>query len=367
MASNRTLICCAYSFGYGPAAKLLHLARRLAGEDFRLVFLGSGIAHELASRSRVFHDVIPAAPADRRTRDMLASGAGVLSLMDREFSAIALECGKPVFLVDSLLWMRDQLPAVFRDATRFFAQNFPGVELRLDEIGPNARLVGPIVGQRGPGQARNGSRFVVNLGGCEAPRSAVGDDPSYFDFVARGLFESDLLGEGTVVLGGSQCIRYLRSRYPGRGVEMISASHDDALNLMGQARCVLTSPGLTATLECFQLGVPTFFLPPQNFSQWWILATLRSRGLAPRSFHSDDVNPDLGIVEHMHEGGRLQRVREAIRQVAQGDRGKRIFRDSVMGLAAENLDELTRRQMTFFDSLGPDGTAQVVRELLELM
>ena len=62
------IACCAYPFGYGPASKLIVLARALRDRGWELVFLGTGIAYELAARSDVFAQVIEAEPAEPETR-----------------------------------------------------------------------------------------------------------------------------------------------------------------------------------------------------------------------------------------------------------------------------------------------------------
>ncbi len=367
--SRRTLICCAYPFGYGPAAKLLHIARHLRDSNLRLVFLGTGIAHELASRSNLFADVIEAAPDDERARTLLRSAAGLLSLMDRDYSALAAELGRPIFVADSLLWMRDRVPDVFQQAQRFWAQDFIGVRERLAEVGPNATPVGPIVTQIAPAPPQQRTRLVVNLGGGESPRGFTADDSVYFDFVLRGLLDSGLFmnGANAVLMAGAKCIRYLRSRYPDNGLEMISAAHEAALELLRHARLVLTAPGLTATLECFQLGIPTFFLPPQNYSQWWILHKLRERGLAPASFHWQDLWPDCSVTERLAENVRGPLVRDAIAGIASDKRADRLFADRLAAVRSADFGDLANKQRAFFETLGTDGAAQIAADLRRML
>src|SRR5262249_16462501 len=73
--ADRTIVCCAYPFGYGPVAKLLHIARPLRARGLRLVFLGAGIARELAARSSLFDDVVLADPADVRSLELIRSAS----------------------------------------------------------------------------------------------------------------------------------------------------------------------------------------------------------------------------------------------------------------------------------------------------
>jgi len=362
--TSRTLICCAYPFGYGPAAKLLHLAQGLREQGLRLVFLGTGIGHELAARSRCFADLVQAAPDSAEARTLLLSSAGVLSLMDREYAAAAVELGRPVYVADSLLWMRHRVPPVFGQARRYWAQEFVAVCERLAEAGPNAVVVGPIVA---PGEVRpaaRGTHLVVNLGGSETPQGWTAS--GYFDFVARVLASTGL-GPEVQLLAGSQCTAYLRERYADRGWTIGSLPHEEALARMRTARWVVTAPGLTACLECFQLGVPTFFLPPQNYSQWWILHHLRARGLAPGAFHWDSLWKGPPVVERMPEKARRTLVPDAIRSLCGDERAEQALRAGLTSVLAGDGAELASRQSAFFAALGPNGTERIVRELLELV
>lgn len=361
----RTIICCAYPFGYGPAAKLLHIARVLKTKDVRLVFLGTGIAHELVARSRLFDEVVNTPPTDQRSSARIRDGAAVLSIMDRDYCTIAVEYGRPVFVVDSLLWMRDRVPPVFQQARRYWAQNFADDRGRLTEIGPNATVVGPILGPKAI-QSQPGTRVVINLGGGETPEGVIDAHSAYFDFVLQALQRALLLRHyrGVVLLGGERSIAYLRRRYPDCGLEMASASHDQMPTLLRSARWVATSPGLTTTLECFQAGVPTFFLPPQNYSQWWILKKLRERGLAPDSFHWEDLLPDYPVTERMAEAARGPLVREAIHRLAGDRRAQQRLETGLADALGNTAGALVARQRAFFDSLGPVATEKIVNELM---
>ncbi len=371
MTTRRTLICCAHPFGYGPAAKLLHIAGLLRETDVRLVFVGTGIAHELAARSDLFQEVVNAQPTEASVRDLIAGSAGLLSLMDRTFAPLAVDAGVPLFVVDSLLWMRESVPEVFRQARRYWAQEFVGVRFRLAEVGPQAVLVGPIVGPIvGPAfpiATEDCAGLIVNLGGGASPEGLLSDDPGYLDFLARALRQHVRRESAGVLLAGRDCIHYLRSHFPDWRVDMRSASHGEAVELMQRADRVLSAPGLTATLECFHAGVPTFFLPPQNYSQWWILNRLRERGLAPGSFHWQDVLADGAVQEQAPEAERGQGVRTAIRAALQDVRAERLLGDGLAAITRVDAEDLVRRQSAFYRSLGPEGAQQIAAELVQTL
>jgi hypothetical protein len=153
-------------FGYGPAAKLLTLADRLAA-DWRLVFVGGGSAHELIARSTSRFDAVHASEGAVPDR-LLAEADAALSLMDRRLAEAAVRASLPLAVVDSLLWMRSETPAALKHARLYLAQAFPALGPEAHD--PRPVVVGPIVATtpvRGRDAARAG--LVLNLGGSAAP------------------------------------------------------------------------------------------------------------------------------------------------------------------------------------------------------
>jgi hypothetical protein len=345
-----TLACCAQPFGYGPAAKLVAIAEELRRRGFRLVFVGDGVAHELAARSPAFDEVVRGRPSVDAVRSAVATSAGVLSVMDREFATLATELRRPLFLVDSLAWLRDSVPEPFRGAARYWVQRFP------DGTIPDGALeVGPVVAECDGSRTGPGSGLVANLGGGESPD---GDDPTYAEFVVRGLEDSGVTG---TVLAGSRWTAWLRERFPNAGLTFESVSHEEAVRRFAAAGRVLTAPGLTASLECFRLGVPTTFLPPQNYSQWRILRTFRRHGLAPTAFHWED-EPHAGpSPDEMPETERTPRVREIVRTATPAAAAR--FRDSVK---VPSDTAVSVKQQAFFAGLGPNGVQTIVDDLTRM-
>lgn len=367
LKSEGAIVVCAQAVGYGPAAKALAIAEalRVHGED--CLFLGNGIAFELVSRSPDLIDAVQACAGDARAHEVVASARAVLSVMDVDFARLALDLDRPLYVADSLWWMRRPLPAEFLAARRYWMQNFPIVRERLP-LSRAASIVGPIVPPRERRRESDSSSVVVNLGGCDIPYVIDGDDAGYSDFVVRGLLDSGLAHDaGTTILlmAGARRAETLRARYGGNRLEIVSLPHDEAQMVQSAAALVLTAPGATATLECFAAGTPTFFLPPQNFSQWKILAELSAAGLAPHAFQWADHLPAGELVEPWTQPERVSMFRKAIHRVVADAGARQTFRDKLNGVAAAPGADLARAQRAFFDSLGRNGAAQIAAELSE--
>jgi len=363
------IACSAYPFGYGPASKLIVLARALRDRGWNPVFLGTGIACELAARSDVFVRIVASDPAGPEVRRWLDTARVLLSVMDRDVAAGARDTGRPYCVVDSLLWMRDRVPEVFLSARRYWVQDFPGVRDRVAEIRPTPTIVGPIVAPMRRPKRRPKASLVVNLGGMQSPDREDGGALRYANFVVDGLLHSGLptrFSGRTTVLGGQRIIEELTRRRGAAGIEFASLPHDEGIDRLGRAALVLTAPGLTTTLECFRLSVPTFFLPPQNYSQWWSLNVLREHGLAPGSFHWQDRLPDSPIVERMPEAIRSPLLREIVERLVVDESAQADYARLLATLETTDPRALVARQRAFFDRLGADGGATVARELTEL-
>lgn len=361
-----TLLCCAFPFGYGPAVKLLLIARRLRAAGVHTVFLGHGIAHEMAAQSRdAFDEVLHAHPADPHVAQQIASATGLFSMMDRDFAALALAQGKPVYVADSLRWMRDELPTPFTAAQRYWVQNFlpaaPGTNP------PNAVPVGPIVEPRTPTPADRRHALVINLGGCETPAGPQTENFTYAAFILRGILQSGALErfQGNVtLLAGRHAVAHLQAAFPRCGVTLRTAPHDEALDLFAAASSVFTAPGLTTTLECFQFGMPTYFLPPQNYSQWRILRHLEESGLAAGSFTWSQVMNHFPSLETIPEAARTPLLRQAITEVSTAPHARDMFAASLQQRLATDGTTLAARQHAFFESLGPNGAETIAGELI---
>jgi hypothetical protein len=353
--------------GYGPAAKLLAVAERLRSAGVRPVFLGTGTAHELASRSSDLGDAVEAAPSDSRARKVMRSASAVLSVMDPDYARLAMELSRPLHVADSLSWMRHPVPAEFLAARRYWVQNFSGVREHLRGISPKPTVVGPIVSAVEPVSPKERSRLVVNFGGYETPYASSTDDSGYAEFVVQGLIESGLpsaFSSDAILMAGARCAEGLQTRFGGGPLRFVSLRHDEAEDLGATAAVVLTAPGLTSTLQCFRSGTPTFFLPPQNYSQWWILTKLRAAGLAPCAFHWADHLPDGEVAEGMTLAERVPVVRRAIRGLTRDEGARRSFRDALGCIADWPGEDLARAQMAYFESLGSDGAATIASALI---
>jgi len=249
--------------------------------------------------------------------------------------------------------MRPDVPEAFAGARHYLAQDFPGLDPHSYRLRPT--VVGQILGHPSGEERGPRSGLVVNLGGSAAPDGRDLLYGSYARFVVRALTESGLLERhaGATLLGGSAALRAAGEVAPG-DVERLGASRAEARRRMETAAVVLTAPGLTATLECFQARIPTWFLPPQNYSQWCILRALREAGVSGPAFHWQDLPGVEPVGDRLPRETRDPIVVDTItRKCADPDAGRLLSR-TLSRVGADSARQ-TECQDGFFRSLGSSG------------
>lgn len=360
----------AAAFGYGPAAKALAVAGKLVQSGCSCRFVGEGVAFELASRSSDFVECIEAGPSTSLGRSVLSGSDAVVVSMDPGFCRESLDLDRELFVIDSLFWMWDAPPKEFLAARKYYVQNFPGVPERLSQVNPMPTLVGPIIGGEPRGDGLESRPIIFNLGGFESPFARVDNQNPYLDFLGETLFRESWLKElaaPILCLGGRASLKYLHSRFPRHQVSFRSAPFDEARILIQNAGRVYTSPGLTTVLTTFMRQVPTFFLPPQNYSQWLNLLVLRAHGLAPASFHWGDLLDETSVREGMPESESLPMINAIVRNLATQPDARACFARAMHESTMVDAPALARDQQAFFRALGPEGAATIAEDILSIL
>ncbi len=358
---------CAAPFGYGPVAKALFVAQELVRRGIETWFVGYGIAAELARRTSLFTRHLECVPGDEAAVSAFRDCAAVVVVMEPEWAAMAKQSGRPFFVVDSLFWMWDEVPREFLDAELYFVQDFVGVRERAESLPFRPSVVGPIVGVRDD-TARDRGGIVLNFGGFENPFRSAADNAHYLDFVGSALLSPSFLsaaGRPVVCIGGEGCIRYLAERFDAPGVEMRSVSHEEADALTDRAGKIYTAPGLTTIMRAFSAGVPAFFLPPQNYSQWLILHRLRERQLAPHALHWVDCLGRDEVSERMPESESVPLVQKLIREVTSQPAAREEMAVQLALTLQVDRASLAEAQQHFARSLGSNGAETIVDALVQ--
>ena len=313
----------ATSFGFGPVSKAVSIAsavRDCCGTGPQLTFFGSGIALEFAERSNAFDCLVCDEVDDKERWPTLLSQFSaydcVISVLN--FHALSFWSGglPPLVIVDSLAWLWPQLPDHMERARAYVVQEHLVPFDRLCDWGTRCRLktvgaiLSPTLSRVRCMERKDSGTLVVNFSGCSNP---LIEDSFYEDYVhiqATQILKSAEPCFSRVIFGvrsGMHSIIRRSAAVSRVHVEVDHYPHREFLGFLSRADKVVSSPGLTTTLECMALSTPLGFLLPQNYSQALMAENHfihfgAERCLALRRFGPDCIVPP-GLPED--EGVRL--------------------------------------------------------------
>jgi hypothetical protein len=269
------------SFGFGPVSKAVTIARELAVRepDASLHYFGAGVDYDFAKKAAVFDRILR---IDVDNRELLHELVPQLEHYRAVVSVLNLDIlplwkpgpgSPPLYLVDSLAWMWPSVPDAVSRATTYFVQDylFPVDRARSWSEHSHLQLVGPIrptlhVSRNN----RNGSprRLIVNFSGCASPFAPEEVLRRYVEVLAYAVLgNAASFGEITIACN-ERLSEHLRRVLPGAASHQIGHfPHMEFLNMLAGCDALLTTPGITTTLEADLFGKPMRFLLPQNYSQ----------------------------------------------------------------------------------------------------
>ncbi len=275
------------AFGFGPVSKASTIAAefRRSVPDIELDFFGAGIDYSFAVMAKTFDRVfkydVDSEPSLAALVDYLSAYDHVVSVLNFSILRWWRPTHPPLHVVDSLTWMWPSIPPFLERAKHYFVQDYLLPPDRVREWGKSVRIVptGPICAMQPPSDCtRNKSKLLVNLSGCSNP---LLDDRVYDDYArvlstsvlsaSKGMFEE-------IVICTRESLHPIVREAVGRseGVTVVHLPHDEFLAQMATCAALLTSPGITATLEAVRVSTPLGFLLPQNYSQY-LLAERNAR------------------------------------------------------------------------------------------
>lgn len=270
----------ATSFGFGPASKAVTIAREFKWRfpDLELHYFGSGIDRDFVVQNDVF-DEIHSARTD--TEGGLAESLPRLRCHDFVVSVLNFDLLRmwrgtetPLYYVDSLAWMLKSPPNGIENVAAYFVQDFLIERDQIESWGRNGPLVlVPPITEHLPERTSAGeaggreNRLLVNFAGCGNPY--VGSDvyKKYAITLSRAIVSEAHDFDEVQICCNVELADFLRPSIPERSVKIGQLLHYDFLEQLSTSRMLLTSPGVTTTLEALRAGIPFRFLLPQNDSQ----------------------------------------------------------------------------------------------------
>ncbi len=278
----------ATAFGFGPTAKAVAIAQeyRRRCPNSIIDFFGAGIDYDFAMCSQKFDRVIRLDVDQPSAVDDLVQHCDlyddVISIMNFRVAQKWNSKKTRLHIVDSLAWLWPTAPSGIENASHYFVQRYLVDEHRLSEWRQNLPVipVGPICRQLPPENNMaiiDNRTLLVNFSGCANPLIDEAVYKEYAITLTRWIaIEAPCLYDKIIV-----CVQRRIAEDIRREVEFPCAaevghlSPNDFTRWLSSADCILTSPGITTTLELLVIGKRPSFLLAQNYSQ----ALLNERNL----------------------------------------------------------------------------------------
>ncbi len=273
--------------------------------------------------------------------------------------------------VDSLFWMWNDIPKAQANSDFYFIQNFDGVQEQLGRFGnkiKNPIVVGPIIMPK-PKRTQKKNQLLVNFGGIESSFIKTGKNSNY-PFTVTGILQK-VLASGTnfdeiLFVGCGKIMKQLEKMYAIPNAQFESLPHDVFLKELTASKILLTSPGLTTSFEAFSFGIPAFFLPPQNYSQYWNLNTFNSHGLVLENDNWNTFYPNSNIEKNEPETEGVSKVLNAVNRFEKDDQNKKRLThilQRVLSSSKSSTKKIQRTQSEFFNSLGGNGADEIAKRI----
>jgi hypothetical protein len=267
------------SFGFGPVSKAVTIAREIRDRAPRMQihYIGAGIDYEFAERSGRF-DRLTRVDTDSREAlqelvPLLREYTFVVSVLNFDLLPVWPSDHPPLYVVDSLAWLWPTPPPGLENAAAYFVQAYLVPPQRLEHWRDLARLVivGPIrpALNTAPQRPSGTAELLVNFSGCANPFAQAHVFRDYVDVLSDAVLRHAARFQRVTICCNDYLSAYLRPRLSAlRGDVVVGhLSHDDFIEALERASILLSSPGITTTLEADALAKPIRFLLPQNYSQ----------------------------------------------------------------------------------------------------
>ncbi len=323
--TKQRLLLNAEAFGFGPTAAIADCFPFLKERFSTIGFIGSG--HTLDLQRPLAYDAIHdvshlseaagEANADKTLNEIFAQYDVFVTALDFAMAEMAVRQGLTVCIYDPLTWYWKTIPPVVNEVDLYIAQNFFGVEERLNSAEFAAatwQTVAPIVGNQSD-RVADKDLVLVNLGGLSNPLWTSNEALSY----ARQILEAvlpTLEGQKVVVAANSA----ISSALAHLGAKNLSREQMQVV--LQQAKYALMTPGLGNIYDAARFNTPTIWLPPANDSQGQQLALLNKSRLVDGLVDWHQILPISAIDYSAEQGDVLKSVASAVEQAQSSKRAK---------------------------------------------
>lgn len=366
-------------FCFGPISTSLAIAEILREQKLSLVWLATGTALELLKTGNYIDEIVHfdiGKEKDRLTYEQVVREAdAVIVNTDPEFAEWATKLNKKVIYIDILYWMWDRLPDTVSQCAYYIYEDFVQTKEQQERLGvpKNGIRVGPLIRStlnsnfsKKPQLTRS---LLVSFGGLyrtdnESKKFLASYKQMVTQVVLDCLEQVDAFSTVYIAGGGISKKRFvLQNKLQVQMGCLPKEVYDDILS---NATAAILCPGLTGFYEAAFLNIPTFFLPPHNYSQYLQLQSFMN--WLPNNTYSDwtKLGISINLEKFLPENDALKRVNSVLEEVSKrGQILKLHIKEFLEG--GYNIYQRDKLKM-YLDTLsqsGPETTAKLILGLID--
>lgn len=348
---NKYIIIDADPFCFGPISTSLNIVRELKKRVFpyEIVLLGINTTVQLAESTGLFDRIVSFNTTDEE--EFIKNGELIqnaqLYLSNTNAASIQyLNQYYPLvrkIFVDTLFWMWDKLYADFRSVEKYYIQNFYGVKEQLETFQGliiNEEVVNPIINIQAKYQSEKEDMILVNLGGIENIYTGKTEFYHFFAEKLLSVFKQQEWNKQYKIYlcGGGKTIDELRTLYhnPSEQFYVGVLGQKEYLSKLSTCKYFLSMPGLTSFYESLFYRANTYFLLPQNYSQYLQLCAYRSHDSRIKGVSWDDFSRYVQIKPFIPEIEGIALIKQCVEQFLQSEADQnKFFQDIVSFLYNE--------------------------------
>lgn len=367
---RKTILCDAKAFCFGPIAKLLVISEILH-KKYNIIFLVSGTSKILGDVD--YADKIIECNTEniddlKRNEDLFLKADLFINIMNPVSSKFAAQRKVPMIQIDSLFWMWQEIPKEILDSDIYFIQNFDGIDKQMQKYKNKIRnpiIVGPIVKQFEDKIIKK-NKLIINFGGMESASVKVGINTNYPFVIAKLLDEVLSKNESFDEIkccGNKDILKKINKILPNSKIKFEFFEHEKFLKEISESRMIISSPGLTTAFESFSAGTPMFFLPPQNYSQYWNLDTFSNNQISGEALNWNNLYPDTKIIKNEEQIIGIKKVLDCVEKFENDEENKnklKSYINRVVKSTDSELNNLTKKQKKYLESIGGNGLIDII-------
>lgn len=345
MKTNKYIVFDAEPFCFGPISTTLNIVRELKKlllkeNNIRFILLGKLTTVQLSKTTNLFDEVIDCNTTDffdfKKHKDLLKNA--LMFVCNTNIKGIQfyhdLNIDVPSIFVDTLFWMWDKIEIDYKKLTAYYIQDFIGINEQMKRLNLSPeyfKITGPIiVTDQIPTQEKK-NEILINFGGIENIYNKSG----YYieqlsDLILDVLSRNNLYSEYKITIcGGGDEIKKLKEHINDENICIGTLSPEDFINKLRVCKHFLSLPGLTSFYESIYFQSHTFFLLPQNYSQYLQLEKYKNFFKNISGLNWNNFEGMENINDYEDELISVEKIQKCNKLFFRNDYFKKVFKQSL--------------------------------------